>query len=492
MAASLELTLIAGSALVLASVLVSKVSDRWGIPALLLFLGLGMLAGSEGPGGIYFDDPHVANAIGIVCLALILFSGGLDTRWESVRPVLGPSLNLATVGVVITAALVGLLAGRIFGLPWQGALLLGAIVSSTDAAAVFSILRSRGVSLKGRLRPLLELESGSNDPMAVFLTLAALQLVMGTAGSAGDIALMLVRQMGLGALLGILAGELLAPLLNRLRLGYDGLYPVFTLAYALLTYAATAALGGSGFLAVYVAGVALARHDFVHRRSLERFHSGVSWLMQITLFLTLGLLVFPSELLPLAKYSAMIALWLMLVARPAAVLLALLPFRGISIREKALISWVGLRGAAPILLATYPLVAGAPLSDVVFNVVFFVVLVSVVLQGTTIPLTARLLKVDAPVPIRPAYPIEYLGGRGLSDAFVELEVPAGSFADGRSIVELDLPAELLVILIARGDEFIIPSGGSELHAGDRLLVLSDPNALQRSMAHTGMRQTAQT
>ncbi len=487
----LELTLIAGSVLVLASVLVSKVSDRWGIPALLLFLGLGMLAGSEGLGGIYFDNPGIANSIGIVCLALILFSGGLDTRWESVRPVLGPSLSLATVGVLITAVLVGLVAGRIFGLPWQGALLMGAIVSSTDAAAVFSILRSRGVSLKGRLRPLLELESGSNDPMAVFLTVAALQLVMGSAGSAVNILLMLVRQMGLGVLLGIVAGEGLARLLNRLRLSYDGLYSVFTLASALLIYGATAALGGSGFLAVYVAGVALSRHDYVHRRSLERFHSGVSWLMQITLFLTLGLLVFPSEVLPLAKYGAMIALWLMLVARPVAVLLALLPFGGISLREKVLISWVGLRGAAPILLATYPLVAGAPLSDVVFNVVFFVVLVSVVFQGTTIPLAARLLHVDSPTPQRPAYPIEYLGGRGLSDAFVELEVPAGSFADGRAIVALDLPAELLVILIARGAEFIIPSGGSELHAGDRLLVLSDPNALQRSLAHTGMRQLPQ-
>lgn len=487
----LELTLIAGSVLVLASVLVSKVSDRWGIPALLLFLGLGMLAGSEGLGGIYFDNPEIANAIGIVCLALILFSGGLDTRWEGVRPVLGPSLSLATMGVLITAVLVGLVAGRIFGLPWQGALLMGAIVSSTDAAAVFSILRSRGVSLKGRLRPLLELESGSNDPMAVFLTLAALQLVMGSAGSAVDIVLMLVRQMGLGVLLGIVSGEGLARLLNRLRLSYDGLYSVFTLASALLIYGATAALGGSGFLAVYVAGVALSRHDYIHRRSLERFHSGVSWLMQITLFLTLGLLVFPSEVLPLAKYGAMIALWLMLVARPVAVLLALVPFRGISLRKKALISWVGLRGAAPILLATYPLVAGAPLSDVVFNVVFFVVLVSVVLQGTTIPLAARLLHVDSPTPQRPAYPIEYLGGRGLSDAFVELEVPVGSFADGRAIVALDLPAELLVILIARGAEFMIPSGGSKLQAGDRLLVLSDPNALQRSLAHTGMRQLPQ-
>lgn len=488
MAPTLELTLIAGSVLILASVLVSKISDRWGIPTLLLFLALGMLAGSDGPGGIAFDDPEIANAVGIVCLAMILFSGGLDTRWESVRPVLGPSLSLATVGVVITAALVGLLAGRIFGLPWQGALLMGAIVSSTDAAAVFSILRSRGVSLKGRLRPLLELESGSNDPMAVFLTLAALQLVMGTAESAGEIVLLLLRQMGLGALLGFAAGELLARLLNRVRLGYDGLYPVLTLAFALLTYAATAALGGSGFLAVYVAGVALGRHDYVHRRSLERFHNGVSWLMQITLFLTLGLLSFPSQILPLAKYGAIIALWLMLVARPAAVMLSLLPFRSVSLREKILISWVGLRGAAPILLATYPLVAGAPLSDVVFNVVFFVVLVSVIAQGTTIPLAARLLKVDAPLPTRPAYPIEYSGGRGLSDAFVELEVPPGSLADGKPIVALDLPDELLVILIARGDEFMIPSGGSRLEAGDRLLVLSDPNALQQSLAHTGMRQ----
>ncbi|NLX42874.1 MAG: potassium/proton antiporter [Chloroflexi bacterium] len=486
MTGPLELSLIVGGVLVLASVLVSKISDRWGVPALLLFLALGMLAGSEGLGGIYFDDPSLANAIGIVCLALILFGGGLDTRWASVRPVLGPSATLATLGVVLTALLVALLAGRVFDLPWQGAFLVGAIISSTDAAAVLSILRSKGVSLRGNLRPLLELESGSNDPMAVFLTLLALQLLQNLAVSPAQIALRVVLQIGLGLLVGVASGELLARVLGHLRLGYEGLYPVFTLASALMIYAVTATLGGSGFLAVYVAGVAMARHDFTLRTSLMRFHDGVLWLAQIGLFLTLGLLVFPSHLVPLAGRGALIALWLTLVARPVAVLLLTLPFRSLSLRERVFVSWVGLRGAAPILLATYPLVAGVPQSDLIFNVVFFVVLVSVVVQGTTIPLVARWLRLDAPLLTRPSYPIEYTGGRGLSDAFVELTVPEGALAAGHTLGELNLPPELLVILIARENEFLFPSGGSALEVGDRLLVLADPNVLQRSLAHTGM------
>jgi len=491
MAPSVETLLLAGGTLLLICVLASKISDRWGIPALLLFLAIGMLAGSEGPGGIYFDDPVIANAIGTVALALILFAGGLDTRWESVRPVLGPSLSLATIGVVLTAALTGLMAGWIFSLSWQGALLVGSIVSSTDAAAVFSILRSKGVSLKGRLRPLLELESGSNDPMAVFMTLAALQLLTGEATTISQIALLLVRQMGLGVLLGLAFGELLPWALNRLRLGYEGLYAVFTLASALLTYGIVASLGGSGFMATYVCGLTLARHDYVHRHSLERFHDGLSWLMQIALFITLGLLVFPSHVAAVARYGTMVAFWLMLVARPVAVLITLLPFKGLTWREKAFIAWVGLRGAAPILLATYPLVAGIPQSDMIFNLVFFVVLASVLIQGTTIPPIARLLQVDAPLARRPDYPLEYTGGQGLRNAFVELEVLPGTLADGRAIVELDLPPELLVVLLARGDGFQIPSGGTILQAGDRLLVLAEPAALERTLARTGMQRIAE-
>ncbi len=486
MFASLEQSLIALSVLLLVSVVLSKVSDRFGIPSLLLFLGIGMLAGSEGIGGIYFDDPALAQMVGIISLALLLFAGGLGTSWRTVRPVLPQGMALATIGVAITALIVGLLAAHLFGLPLLSGLLIGAIISSTDAAAVFTILRSKGVSLKGSLRPLLELESGSNDPMAVFLTIALLGLLAGTGGSWASVALAFLQQMAIGAVAGILGGEGLAHAINRLRLSYDGLYSVLTLAGALLIYGLATWTGGNGFLAAYVAGLVLGRHDFLHKRSLVRFHDGLAWLMQIMMFLTLGLLVFPSRLIPEAGHAALIALWLMFVARPIAVFVTLLPTRQLGWRDKLFVSWVGLRGAAPILLATFPLIAGAPGADLIFNVVFFVVLASVLLQGTLIPPVARLLHVDKPMVPRPAYPLEYTGSTRMESIFRELQVPPRSTADGKAIVELGLPPELLVLLIARGDEFLIPSGGSIIQAGDRLLVLSEGEALAQTMSRTGL------
>jgi len=429
--------------------------------------------------------------VGIVSLALLLFAGGLGTSWRTVRPVLPQGMALATIGVAITALIVGLLAAHLFGLPLLSGLLIGAIISSTDAAAVFTILRSKGVSLKGPLQPLLELESGSNDPMAVFLTVALLGLLAGTGGSWTSVALAFLRQMAIGASLGVLGGEGLAHMINRLRLNYDGLYSVLTLGSALLIYGLTSWTGGNGFLAVYLAGLILGRHDFVHKRSLIRFHDGLAWLMQIMMFLTLGLLVFPSRLIPEAGHAALIALWLMFVARPVAVFVTLLPTRLLGWREKLFVSWVGLRGAAPILLATFPLIAGAPGADLIFNVVFFVVLASVLLQGTLIPPVAKLLHVDKPMVPRPAYPLEYTGSTGMESIFRELQVPPRSTADGKAIVELGLPPELLVLLIARGDEFLIPSGGSILQAGDRLLVLSEGEALAQTMSRIGLREVGE-
>ena len=381
--------------LLLLGLLASKISTRFGIPALLLFLGVGMLAGSEGLGGIEFDDFELARSVSVVALAFILYASGLDTQWSEVRSLLGPGLSLATLGTLITAGIVGVSAAWIFGLPILPALLIGAIVSSTDAAAVFSILRSSSVGLKGQLRPLLELESGSNDPMAIFLTISLLDLITEPATGAVDILLLFVTQMSVGAVVGFVAGRGSVFAINRIHLGFEGLYPVGLIATVLLAYSATDLLGGSGFLAVYVAGLAMGRSPFIHKKSLMRFADGLAWLMQIALFLVLGLLVFPSQLLPVAGRALALCAVLLFVARPLAVAPLLAPAR-FNWRETIFVSWVGLRGAVPIVLATFPLVRGIPEASLIFNVVFFIVLASVLFQGTTIPWVARRLGVDAP------------------------------------------------------------------------------------------------
>ncbi|HNS50852.1 MAG TPA: potassium/proton antiporter [Anaerolineae bacterium] len=473
--------LIGAAVLLLVSVLASKISDRFGVPALLLFIIVGMLAGSEGSGGIYFDDPTIAQSIGIVALILILFSGGLDTEWSSVRTVTKEAALLATLGVLVTAVITGLVAHAVLGLALKEGLLLGAIVSSTDAAAVFSVLRSKGISLKGRLKPLLELESGSNDPMAVLLTVGLIQLIGQPSLSPGYLIGFFLRQMLVGAVVGYGTGKVALFLVNRLRLGFEGLYPVLTLSLALLGFGLTDRIGGSGFLAVYLAGIVLGNSDFIHKKSLLRFHDGMAWIMQIVMFLALGLLVFPSRIVPVAGAGLAIAACLMLVARPIAVFATLLLSR-LSWREKAFISWVGLRGAVPVILATYPLLAGIPQAELLFNAVFFVVLTSVLLQGTSLPLVARWLKVDAPVAPRRVYPIEYTPMSGLSSELKELPVPPGSPVTGKAIVELGLPDNFLVILVARDNDFLVPSGGTVLQAGDILLALSDKESLDRVQA----------
>ena len=473
-----EYLLIGASILLLISVLVSKISDRYGVPALLLFLILGMLAGSDGPGGIYFDDPALAQSIGILALVLILFSGGLSTEWEQVRPALKEGALLATFGVLITALVVGLFASFMLDLELIEGLLLGAIVSSTDAAAVFSVLRSKNVDLKGKLKPLLELESGSNDPMAIFLTVGLIQLISHPGLPLVSLLGLFFQQMLLGAVLGLGMGRAMLWLINRIQLGYEGLYPVLTLALMFLTFGVTDALGGSGFLAVYLAGIVLGHHDFIHKRSLLRFHDGMAWIMQIAMFLTLGLLVFPSEILPIIGTGLLVAACLMFVARPLSVFLSLLPSR-LNWREKSFISWVGLRGAAPIILATFPLLAGLEQADLIFNIVFFVVLTSVLLQGTSIPFSAKWLKVDAPSVTKRVYPIEFTPMDGLKSELKELPIPPGSSLAEKAIFELGLPDEFLVILIARENDFIQPSGGTLLKAGDTLLVLSDSESFKQ-------------
>jgi cell volume regulation protein A len=478
---SIEQLLLVASVLLILSILASKTSGALGVPALLVFLLIGMLAGSDGPGGIYFDDARLAQSLGVVALAVILFAGGLDTEWRSVRPVLGRALALATFGVLMTALLLGGFMSSVLGYSLLDGLLLGAIVSSTDAAAVFAVLRSRNVSLKGRLKPLLELESGSNDPMAVFLTTGLIRLITTPGASVGELAPAFVLQMTLGAAAGYGLARLMILLVNRLRLEYEGLYPVLTLSFVLLTYGATTVVGGNGFLAVYVAGLVMGHHDFIHKRSLTRFHDGLAWLMQIAMFLTLGLLVFPSRLPPVIGVGLLVSVFLMLVARPASVFLTLAVTR-MPFREQAMVAWVGLRGAVPIILATFPLVAGVPRADHIFNLVFFIVLTSVLLQGTAIPVVARWLRVDAPLAATPSLLSEALATPDLKAALVELTVPCDSQAAGRQVVELGFPEGALIVLIKRGDEMLVPSGGTVVAADDILLVVGKPDIVARMRA----------
>jgi cell volume regulation protein A len=398
---TLELAFIAAGILLFAGVLASKVAARFGIPALFLFLILGMLAGSEGLGGIYFDNPTLTRSIGDFALVIILFAGGLEANWKQIFPVLGIGLTLSTVGVTLTMLILGTFAWMILdtfstfnigavGITWGEGLLIGAILSSTDAAAVFSILKSSGLTLKGQLQPLLELESGSNDPMAVLLTGSIMQILMTANFSPLGLLGSLLMQLVVGSLLGFGFGKTMVWIVKQLHLTVAGLYPIATLALLLLGFGITSQLGGNGFLAVYIIGIVLGNSTVPHRDVILSFHDGLSWLMSILIFLLLGLLVFPSQLPAVAGVGLAIALFLMLVARPISVFLCLIP-TSMTPKEKFFLSWVGLRGAVPIILATLPLTAGIAGANQIFDVIFFTVLVSVLVQGLSLPYVARWL-----------------------------------------------------------------------------------------------------
>ena len=394
MGVTLEAAMFGCAVLLGLGVLASKASSLLGVPAMLLFMGVGMLAGSDGPGGIYFDNAAWAQSLGVVALAFILFAGGMDTEWEQVQGVVRPALALSTLGVAATALLTAAFVKFAFGLGWLEGLLLGSIIASTDAAAVFGILRARSVRLNARLRALLELESGSNDPMAIFLTIGLVGVLSAGASSVGDLVMPFLVQMPVGALVGYAVGRGGVLVMRRLRLDFEALYHVLSIVIVLLSFSGAALAGGNGFLAVYVAGIAYGNGDFHQRKGLRRFHDGIAWLMQIAMFLTLGLLVFPHQLPGVAVQGVLIAFFLMFVARPIAVGLTLLPFR-FGARESVLVGWFGLRGAVPIVLGTYPLLAGLPRAQELFNVVFFVVLLSSLAQGTTLAWLARKLGLDS-------------------------------------------------------------------------------------------------
>ncbi|HEY8512509.1 MAG TPA: potassium/proton antiporter [Cyclobacteriaceae bacterium] len=473
MVLSAENVLLLGSVLLFVSILTSKTSFRFGIPTLILFLIVGMMAGVDGPGGIYFNDPKLARFLGIIALNFILFSGGLDTKWESVRPIFRPGLSLSTFGVLITGLLTGLGAWLVLDFTPLEGMLLGSIVASTDAAAVFSILRSRSIGLKGNLRPLLEFESGSNDPMAYFMTISFIELLLQPESRLISLIPRFLQAMTIGLVAGYLFGRVMTWVLNKIHLDVRGLYPVLVLSMVMFTFSFTEEIGGNGFLAVYTAAIFLGNSDFINKKSLMRFYDGQAWLMQIVMFLTLGLLVTPSEIIPIIPEGLLISLILMFVARPIAVFASLAFSNQISFRKKVFISWVGLRGAVPIIFATYPLLAGVSNAQMIFNIVFFISVSSVLLQGTTLTMVARWLHVSVPERIKRKFPVDIELHENSQSELVELDIANDSKAVGKEVVELKLPKTALIVLIYRKGRYMMASGDTIIQGGDHLLVMGD-------------------
>ncbi len=472
-----ENVLLIGSLLLLLSIFAGKTSYKFGVPTLLLFLLIGILAGSEGIAGINFDDPQLAQFIGIVALNFILFSGGLDTSWKTIKPVMWQGVTLSTIGVLITALSVGFFVSFITDFTLFEGLLLGAIVSSTDAAAVFSILRSKNLGLKSNLRPTLELESGSNDPMAYFLTIAFLGLVVNQDQSVYSLIPLFFQQIIIGTILGFGFGKLSKVLINRIGLDFEGLYPVLAIALMFIAFSATDFLGGNGFLAVYLSAVYLGNHDIIHKRTIMKLFDGLAWLMQIVLFLTLGLLVYPSQVLPVVGIGIFVSVFMILIARPLSVFISLMFFK-MKMRRRWYISWVGLRGAVPIVFATYPLLAGIEKADMIFNIVFFVSLTSVIIQGTTLSIVAKWLHVALPGKVKPRSPVDTFLNDGVKSFIREIIIPENNHIIGKRIVDLHFPRKAIIAMISRNDKFITPSGTTEIMPEDMLIVLTeDQNTL---------------
>ncbi len=475
----MEFAFLIGSALVLLSIAASKLSDKFAVPALVFFLFIGMLAALA---GIHFNDPWLAKQLGIVALVFIIFTGGFDTDLKDIRPILIPGLLLSTFGVLLTAVIVGLTAVYWLHFSLLEGFLLGAIVSSTDAAAVFSILRSRLVGLKGSLRPLLEFESGSNDPMAVFLTIALIRLIQGDIAPS-ELVPQFLLEMGTGALVGWLMAQGSLKFIGWLKLEFGSLYPALIAAIVLLIYSSTSLLHGSGILAVYIAGLVMGNADFMYKKTVKQFHEGLSWFMQIGMFLVLGLMMPIAAIPPVVGQGVLIAVVLMFVARPLSVFVSLSTF-GFGFNRMGMIAWVGLRGAAPIILATFPLLSGIPQATQIFHIVFFVVLISIVIQGMSIPMVAKMFNVDTPLGRRRKYPIEFERSEAIPANLTDLIVPYESLAAGKTVFEMKVPSKALIVLISREDKFIIPNGSTRIEGGDVLLVLADDKdiaALQSSL-----------
>ena len=474
-----ENILLVCSILLFVSIWAGKTGYRFGVPTLLLFLLVGMLFGSDGL-GIQFYNMKAAQFIGMVALSIILFTGGMDTRFQDIRPVLKPGIALSTVGVLFTTLFTGVFIWWLSGMSWTNihfplipSLLLAATMSSTDSASVFAILRSQKINLKHNLRPMLELESGSNDPMAYMLTIILTQLTQASGMGWGQIAGSFVVQFIVGAAAGYLLGKLAVIMLNKLNIDNQSLYPILLLAFVLFTFSITSLLNGNGYLAVYIAGMMVGNHKIAYRKETNTFMDGLTWLFQIIMFLCLGLLVNPHEMLQVAAVALLIGAFMILVGRPLSIFLSLLPFgKTITSKSRLFISWVGLRGAVPIIFATYPIVAEVPGANSIFNIVFFITILSLVIQGTTITRVARMLGLSIPQ--------EKTGNdfgvelpEELGSELREITVTPELLAQGDTLQRMQLPKGTLVMIVKRKNEFLIPNGTLKLHAKDKLLLISE-------------------
>ncbi|HLV76469.1 MAG TPA: potassium/proton antiporter [Marinobacter sp.] len=470
---AIDQLILLAAVLILFGILSSKVSARLGLPVLVLFLLTGMLAGESGIGGIEFDSPIAAHALGTMALALILFDGGLQTPVSSIKLVWKPASVLATLGVLVTAVITGVAATVILDLPVLEGILIGAIVGSTDAAAVFSLLRNAGIHINRRLKSVLEIESASNDPMAIFLTVGLLEVLVNDMELGVGMLQLFVMQMGIGAVVGVAMGWASIHVVNRIKLVASGLYPILVGTFGLLAFGIAANLGGSGFLAIFIAGVIIGNHRMVFQRSTYLFHDGLAWLSQITMFVVLGLLVDPKALLDVWVEGLLIAAALTFIARPIAVVPVLRLF-GYNAREITLVSWVGLRGSVPIILAIFPLVFGLPNAPLIFNVVFFVVLISATVQGATLPLAARKLRLTEMPPAKPAATLEITALNDVNAEIIEYTLGENPRAAGRLLSQIALPDGTVVAMITRDSEVIPPRGSTRLIAGDHLFVVLRP------------------
>ena len=481
---SAENFLLIGSILLFISLLAGKTSYKIGIPTLLLFLVIGMLAGLRIP----FDNPVAAQFIGIVALNVILFSGGMDTKYNEIRQVIFPGFLLSILGVLLTALFTGCfiywLTNDFFvsiTFSFIESLLLSSVMSSTDSASVFSLLRFKGLSLKENLRPMLEFESGSNDPMAYMLTITFISIINNSAGTWGNIAFSLFLQLTLGCIAGYFLGKLAVRFINKINLDNDSLYSVLLIACMFFVFSFTHFAKGNGYLAVYIAGLVIGNNKFIHKRSVTKFFDGLTWLVQIVMFLTLGLLVNPSELLPIAGIALSIGFFMILVGRPLSVFITLLPIRKITLQARIYLSWVGLRGAVPIVFATYPLIAGISQAKMIFNIVFFITILSLIFQGSTLSWMAKLLGLSQETREEKKlteFDVEF--SEDIKSAMSELTVNKEHLKGGHKIMNMSLPEKTLVVMVKRNNHYFIPKGNTELYEGDILLLISDDEEALRN------------
>ncbi len=474
------------------SILAGKAGFRVGLPALLLFLGIGMLFGSDGL-GLQFSNPQIAQFIGMIALSIILFSGGMDTKLSEIKPIASQGVVLATLGVLVTTAITGYfifwLTGLVAGyetLTLAESLLMAAVMSSTDSASVFSILRSKGVYLKQRLRPTLELESGSNDPMAYMLTIILIAYIQSNGMNFLDGAISLAVQLILGLIAGYILGKVSVWIINKVNVENQSLYPILLLAVIFFIFSITSLLKGNGYLAVYIAGLVVGNTKIIHKKSIVTFFDGFTWLWQIVMFITLGLLVNPHELLPVAGIGLTVGIFMIIFARPITVFLCLLPFRNFTTKAKLYISWVGLRGAVPIIFATYPLIAGIENANLIFNVVFFITILSLLVQGTTVTHVARWLHLTDAPDRKDEFGIEL--PEEIKSAMSEIDITKEVLSHGNKLMQLKLPDHTLAVMVKRDGKYFIPKGNTELQENDKLLMISDNDeALLQSYESLGIK-----